>query len=111
MSEYIKKIMVKAIEENKGKFDCTVCSHFEEGLAYYFCLDGGKHVIDDIVLICDEFKDKRNLGTRGKCELCKELFNIKVLIRIPYKKHEQKGFDKIFDTGYHYYCKKCKESM
>ena len=27
------------------------------------------------------------------------------------KKTEQKGLDAIFDTGYHYYCKKCKELM
>ena len=109
MSEYVKKIMIRAMEENKDKFDCTVCSHFEEGLAYYFCLDGDKHVINDITPICDEFNDKRNLGTKGRCEKCKEIFLFKDLIKVPYKKHEQKGFNEIFDTGYHYYCKKCKE--
>jgi len=109
MSEYIKRIMEKLIEENKSKIDCTICSHFKEGLEYYFCFSGGKHVIDDINSICDDFNDKRNLGTKGRCEICKKLFNIKDIIKIPYEKHEQKGFDKIFDTGYHYYCKKCKE--
>ena len=111
MVEYVKKIMEKAMKENKGKFDCTICSHFKEGLAYYFCFSGEKHVIDDITPICDDFDDKRCLGTKGKCEKCKVLFFYKDLIKIPYKKHEQKGFDKIFDTGYHYYCKKCKELM
>ena len=52
-----------------------------------------------------------SLGTKGRCEICKGMFPYKDLIRIPYKKHEQKGFDKLFDTGYHYYCKKCKELM
>ena len=50
-----------------------------------------------------------SLGTRGRCEICKEMFLYKDLVKFPYNKGEQKGFDKIFDTGYHYYCKKCNK--
>lgn len=50
-----------------------------------------------------------SLGTKRKCEICRILFLYKDLISIPYIKPEQKGFDKIFNTGYKYYCKKCVE--
>ena len=60
-------------------------------------------------LIAKRKVKKINLGTKKKCKICGNLFLYKDLIKIPYNKHEQKGFDKIFDTGYHYYCKKCNE--
>ena len=35
--------------------DCSGCSFFKEGLAYYFCYNGGKHIIDDIKPVCEYY--------------------------------------------------------
>lgn len=119
MSEYIREMMKRTIEANKDKLDCTVCTQYKVGFAYYFCMDGGKHIIDDNTIICDAFVDKRkkldkksndkiNLGTKRKCCICKKMFLYKDLIRVPKTNLEQSGFDSIFNTGNKYYCKKCK---
>ena len=54
---------------------------------------------------------KINLGTKGKCSICKKMFLYKDLISVSKSNEEQEGFDKIFNTGYKYYCKKCNELM
>lgn len=53
----LKKMMKEAIEELD--LDCSVCTFFKETIAYYKCLYNEEHVIDDIVPICNEFRDKR----------------------------------------------------